>query len=90
MKTYRITVTLRDIATGKPGVCEACPVAKAARRVFRQPVLVGGSTITVNNDEVRMRRFALPHTAHAFIQRFDAKKPVKPFSFTVTEVQTRP
>jgi len=80
-----ITVTAKDIQKATDLIAadgprtECCPIALAAKRVFRKRVRVSYETITV----ARHKYFDLPpHAAH-FIEKFDNGLYVEPFSFEV-------
>lgn len=73
-------VTARDIALGHPGQPSSCPLARALKRAFRykRRVRVGLDTLWVGVDP-------LPHTERtaSFMDMFDDRRPVKPFSFVL-------
>lgn len=78
-KTKTITVTAEDIRDGIVGDGDDCPIAHAAKRAFRIECATCGDDVL----EVGYDSFPLPKRACEFIERFDARKPVKPFSFRV-------
>ncbi len=85
MKQKRIKVTGRHIREGIPEEADACPIAQA--------ILERKNVIGVSVDDERaeihehlkggtlVRVYKLPRAAWNFITKFDAGKPVKPFSF---------
>jgi hypothetical protein len=84
MKTKLIRVERWDIERGRlrvgPGsVCSTCPVALAAQRAFRDPTIRMGMTSLDINDE----RIKVPASVTNWINRFDCKLPVEPFTFEV-------
>ncbi len=85
-KTIRINVTARDIALGIPGNNHACPINRAAKRVFRKSKYLGVGMSYLYVD-TRKHGFALPEVAQNFIKSFDSDYSrgfVEPFSFTLT------
>lgn len=86
MKTIKITVTEADIRKGKPKRCRACPIYLAARRAGLKRFIVGLSRLAIWNPKpcsTLDTLSELPAKAIRFIARFDAGKPVKPFSFNL-------
>lgn len=79
----KIAVTQDDIDHGRAGNCRTCPVAVAAQRYGRDP-LVGIDVlwIKVGGQEYRGD---LPPKVMTFIRAFDAipRGPVAPFEFQV-------
>lgn len=91
-KEYLITVTRRDIDLGEQSSPSACPVARAAKRVFKRQVGVADNLRVVYQRLPwgdRQRTFSLPQRAVNFIHKFDelpdeqSRAKLKPFSFKV-------
>ena len=81
-KKMTVRVTWKDIRSGVMGDCQMCPIAKALRRktYYKQDINVAGSEdCTVGNYQATG-----PKTMDTFINQFDAGKPVKPFTLTLT------
>lgn len=88
----KIEVTLRDIKaarkyqeTMKSGV-DHCPVAIAARRVFKKKIWVWAIDelgVHLTND-YEFAIYKLPVEATTFIEDFDAGIKVEPFTFELT------
>lgn len=84
----KVDVTQEDIDRGMPKRCSFCPVAKAIQRATGNKyfyVAVSGSELC---DSVRavtrtdyIDAIDLPPEVLVFLTRFDAGKPVEPFSF---------
>ena len=74
-----IDVTAEDIERGVPRSSDACPIARAAKRVLKGPLGVGVDDIAVFGPKERY--YLLPDKAQRFLKKFDAKQPVKPISF---------
>ena len=80
-----ITVTAKDIQKAAKLIAadgmrtQCCPIALAARRVFRKPVRVSYEAIAVADHKY----FYLPSQAAKFIDNFDNGLDVEPFSFEV-------
>jgi hypothetical protein len=81
VKTITVKVTQEDIEQGKPGVCDACPIALALVRggadwadVWQGGVLVGG-------DDGGGDEYVMPKRGQAFVYRFDRGEPVEPSTF---------
>jgi len=75
----KITVTKEDIQKGRRENPWFCPIARAIKRqckLTRSTVSVGERTATVNHKILN-----IPKSAQSFIDKFDNKKSVKPFSF---------
>lgn len=81
----RISVTEDDIAQGKRGSCEACPIALAAgRAVPGAEASVGGSHLDIYLAG-RILTAPLPEAAATFVRRFDDSAiPVGPLEFEIT------
>lgn len=75
----KVKVTQEDIQHGERESMEACPIGQALRRRYAEV------RVCVNHvflDTGRTGQIvALPKEAQRFIQRFDAKRDVKPFTF---------
>lgn len=82
MKTYTVRVTAKDIENGKHNHCFECPVARAMRRATKKPLLVTTTAIEMIVRQY-MKPFRLPDLVAKFIERFDAKKRVRPFTFKI-------
>ena len=84
----RINVTRRDIDRGEQYSPEDCPIARAARRHFRDvsvawdALLAAGQLRPGSSLEVR---FELPDEAKEFIRAFDDGEDVHPFTFELRE-----
>ena len=77
----KITVTKEDIQKGRRGDPFLCPVARAIKRRCKltgRKVVVGNSLASVLS-----RTLDIPKKAQKFINNFDDKRPVKPFSFNL-------
>lgn len=74
-----IEVTADDIARGSRSSCFFCPIALAARRVFRTTAVEVFRTRIEIND----RSYRLPLVAKMFIVSVDRMKPVQPFTFEI-------
>lgn len=76
-----VNVTAEHIANGRRGDCRSCPVALALRDAGVQGASVGLYFLMWDNKQ------AVPHplAVAAFIDRFDRRQPVAPFSFTLPE-----
>lgn len=76
-----IRVTARDILKGRRDSTTLCPIARAARRDLKMPLLgVIPEFICLESGFL----FSLPPSAREFIQAFDAGGPVTPFQFEVS------
>lgn len=78
MKT-RISVTAADIAQGKVGDCGECPVALAMGRAFPGRRILADS-YGLNVDD---RQFPTPPMVDRFMQDFDRRRLVEPFTFEI-------
>ena len=74
-----IDVTAEDIELGIPRSSNACPIARAAKRVLKGPLGVGVDDIAVFGPKGGY--YLLPDKAQRFLKKFDRKEPVKPISF---------
>lgn len=73
-----INVTQRDIDRGKILDCRNCPIAKAMKRVIKQPIIVGDLSYRINNSTPIY--FNNPGVT-LFVRMFDMRREVKPFKF---------
>lgn len=80
MRTITINVTKRDIKNGKAGAgsCSKCPIALAVKRINKN-WCVGAATIFSRRNSLWVA--LLPRSARTFIDRFDSRERVRPFSF---------
>ncbi len=79
----KITVTKTHIAKGYRTVPARCPVALALRAAFPEfRVRVGSFSVEIDHLE-----YSLPTKVCDFIFDFDAKFPVKPFSFVLSQTK---
>lgn len=90
-----IQVTADDISKGERKNCSSCPIALAACRVFEVPVRIdcfeyfAQNAVMVTSEEITcfgrtgMDCYPLPQEASDFVNRFDKKENVAPFTFTV-------
>jgi hypothetical protein len=76
-----IDVTAADIKHGKKGDCNSCPVALAASRVSNDFYAWAGCFSL----RIFGIRYNYPREIVQWVHDFDADKPVKPVSFTITE-----
>jgi hypothetical protein len=76
---YKIEVTEKDIKRGLRVNAPNCPVGFGLQRKFRKSATVGHTTARVGGKSLMF----LPKFVTNWIFRFDARKPVKPFSFTL-------
>lgn len=86
MTAVRIEVTEQDIADGIAGQCDRCPIAIAIARACAADTSVRVGPALAGISAARMFGTAfvkLPESAQDFIFRFDAARPVEPFSFTL-------
>lgn len=73
----KIQVTSTDISRGKKAKACQCPIGLAARRVFKERVIVDSDGCHLMGGG----RYSLPKEAQNFISRFDKGEPVEPFEF---------
>jgi len=80
-KLLKIDVRKTNIRKGIRSTPKLCPIALAGRRVSHKEVVVDGTylSLTCGDEELS---YTLPKKARRFVDRFDAGKPVKPFTFT--------
>lgn len=82
----KINVTKNDIAKGKRGRTNSCPIALACKRVKELSCVkaVGGLGLYTEITDGSFERVSfLPTRAAKFVMDFDSGNEVKPFSFTV-------
>lgn len=77
----RIYVTKDDIKKGKTGIGWACPIARSLKRRGFKWVDVDCFGITASSLARQAIHSVTPKVAKVFINRFDNKLPVEPFSF---------
>lgn len=75
----KVTVTQEHIDRGTRLLSTGCPVARAIAALGFTNVTVGGLTAYAGPAQ----RWALPKTARQFIEKFDGRKPVSPFTFVM-------
>ncbi len=68
----KIEVTPKDIAWGRPGSCEDCPIARGALRAGLTSIRVEASNISFKLKRRRYWAKSLPVKAVKFIEKFDA------------------
>lgn len=76
----KVTVEQRHIVKGRPGHPNYCPIALAVKDMFP------GKEIGVGNNfflSIGEEWYSIPRSARNFIDAFDFKLPVQPFSFTM-------
>ena len=85
-KTITVNVTQKDIDEGKERSCERCPVALAVNRALDTDTNeCSVSGYAVHLDGPTSTGFAqLPDEAVKFIERFDCRRLVTPFTFNIT------
>jgi hypothetical protein len=76
-----VRVTKKDICRGVMGSCTRCPVVLALNRATGVEWHVIGSTASKAGGS----QLCLPHKARQFIRNFDSGRPVKPFSFMMSD-----
>lgn len=78
-----VEVTAEDIAKGKGGQTDACPIALACRRVGYPAAHVGYSGWSPNGTDIGhpWPVGPLPEEARRFVVDFDQGSPVKPATF---------
>jgi len=72
----RVEVTEEDIAKGIRENCRLCPIARAIKRLGHEEVAVMGDSIEIGTVD-----FEAPPEVDAFVEAFDAFRPVQPFAF---------
>ena len=80
LSTKTITVTQNDINLGTPSESDSCPIALAITSSGFYHVFVEDEKIEWFSKYNR-RSMIPPKKVRQFIERFDAGKPVRPFSF---------
>ena len=79
MKTLTVHVTKTGIKRGEREDACNCPIARALRRAGLKNPTIDGTFIEYGwSTQFRVRT---PARARQFIRRFDARKPVEPFTF---------
>jgi hypothetical protein len=91
MSTITVQVTQFDIDNGERTMHCDCPVALAARRALAVPrVSVAGDLLAYLDEgsvaDVDHEHYSLTTEVLDWIVDFDLKRPVKPFSFTITRI----
>lgn len=87
----KLDITQEHIDKGIRGSFESCPIALAAKkecpgkRIHINSATIRAYDITDDNDRETGLIYWLPVAARDFIQAFDGREPVKPFSFEITE-----
>jgi hypothetical protein len=74
----KIYVRRRHIKCGMARSQSGCPIALAFEEITGERPRVDLDCINTHDEG-----FALPRSAQRFIDRFDAGKPVKPFTFVI-------
>ncbi len=80
-----INVTQEDIDNGLRTSSCKCPIARAAKREFGLPALISPSFSLFLLKDYENILFSLPSSARDFINDFDGERPVKPFSFQISQ-----
>jgi len=82
-RRIKVSVTKGDIAKGKRDYPRLCPIARAMKRLGFKRVAVyqGFVQWPFRRTSPAMLRADLTSTALRFLNDFDCKHPVKPFSF---------
>lgn len=80
MAKFAVEVSAADIKKGKRNEPESCPIALAVQR------LLPWNSISVNEDTIEIDgcSYDLPKIAEKFVEKFDAKETVEPFSFAIS------
>ena len=85
----RISVTQRDIDRGEQYSPQDCPIARAARRHFRDVSVVWDALLATGQlrpgPSPLAGWFELPDEAKEFIRAFDDGEDVHPFTFELGE-----
>jgi hypothetical protein len=84
----KINVTTKHIKMGVPEETDACPIAHAVREAIEKTCLkslVKDREICVESGGIAVGSLFMttPQKVDDFIEKFDDKKPVKPFSFVL-------
>lgn len=82
MSKIRVRVTADHIAKGKPTQKECCPIALAFKDAGYETALVDTQAAFIAKGKDK-DVIVLPEKARLFVERFDVKKSVEPFEFTV-------
>ncbi len=87
---YKVRVTREHIMAGAPGECGACPVAIALGDAFPDyhfDVYMRSAGVYLTGEHwtshTATATLVLPEVVPKFINRFDSRRPCKPFSFTI-------
>lgn len=83
MKKIRVKVTKRDIKLGLREDMTRCPVALALHHRKFKAANVCYNLISLDGLWYRPESIPSPKSVERFVKRFDAGKPVRPFSFTL-------
>ena len=78
-----IDVTQEDIAKGDARNPESCPVALAASRVCKQPMMAGSYRLHSVMGATQYRTGAIPKSVQRWIEDFDEGRSVEPIKFEV-------
>ena len=81
----KIKVTAEHINKGEPMNHSSCPIALAINDVGYFQTNVGPNLVIFRPfmDSIQRFKVSLPTRARKFIEKFDAKKTVKPFNFII-------
>lgn len=80
----QVRVMQRDIDRGHRSDCFKCPIALALKRAFpRREFEVGFGFVSFEKGPT----ISLPTKAREFIDAFDNKQPVKPFTFRIRGIR---
>lgn len=82
----RVVVTKEHIAAGRPLSEEHCPIALAIRRKPGFSKATVGHHFIFKDNHKAYPRFLMPIEVQTFINRFDSKQPVSPFSFDIEAI----
>jgi hypothetical protein len=78
----KITVTKDDIKSGHRGSVYCCPIAISVRR---QAFSSKNVSVSAGDCSIAGTYWELSRSAQRFISAFDNGRPVKPFSFIMTQ-----
>lgn len=78
-----VRVTEEDILDGLPRRADACPIARAASRAMRSPVVAGRHFLYALGGATA--RYRTPPIVEGFLAALDRGDPVEPFSFIVAK-----
>jgi hypothetical protein len=88
MKTVTINVTEKHIAEGKPGTADSCAVTLAIEEaISSEAVFTYGNHVEIGDNAMDLSCgfYRVSKTVERFINAFDNKDPVRPFSFILSE-----